>query len=598
MLKKNRFQRLGRLYIIALSGIAAIIILSQVVIQNFINKQQDDSRVINVAGRQRMLSQKISKLVSQISKRDDYSDVQHKVIELQRALDLWRKSHNGLLYGDEQLGLHGNNSLVIRSMFDRIRIYYQNMVVNAEQVIEVLAQSPVDRTTLERHISALLSNEQEFLEIMDRIVFQYDKEAKDKVRLVGRTELMLLIISLVIILLEILFIFKPLADSVKVTIDELVKSEDDAVRMAAQITRLYNELGRSYQDLEAVNLEPEQSSLFLKMHADGEIIEFSDRFKRLFEFDELNVPINLKKWLGKEGFNKDFINGLFQIVTEGKTWNGELNLTSESGEFRWLEAYIVPVSSNYREKKEFVVIAKDVTEIKEAQRRSREINMEKIEKSVQEQRYRSVLILEGQEEERKRIAREIHDGIGQMLTGLKINLEAIPAQGIMKKKIEDSRSLLKNVIREVRRVSFNLTPSSLIDFGIVPAIKKFCQEVSSLTDSEVVFNNKTKFINRLDKTIETNLYRIIQEAVNNSIKYSGSEKIEVALEHTFSHLKVEIIDQGKGFETAILENEERRGKAGHGMFNMKERAAFINAKFDVTSKVGIGTTVKISLPMD
>ncbi len=598
MLKKNRFQRLGRLYIIALSGIAAIIILSQVVIQNFINKQQDDSRVINVAGRQRMLSQKISKVVSQIASITDYADYRVKQIELEEALTLWKNSHNGLLLGDEALGLHGYNTKVVMAMFDEITPYYNHMVSNSEVVLKVLQKSPLDKKVLLDAIAAILENEPKFLQIMDGIVFQYDKEAKAKVELVGKTELMLLIISLLIIVCELLFIFKPIANNVKITIDELVKSEDDAVRMAAQITKLYNELGKSYQDLEAVNLEPDQTSLFLKINVDGEIINFSERFKKLFEFEELNIPTNLKKWLSKEGYKNEFIEGLFEMIKEGKTWNGELNLTSDPGDFRWLETFVVPVSSTYRDKREFVVIAKDVTEIKEAQRRSREINLEKIEKSVQQQRYRSVLILEGQEEERKRIAREIHDGIGQMLTGLKINLEAIPGSGPMKKKLEDSRSLLKNVIREVRRVSFNLTPSSLIDFGIVPAINKFCQEVTSLTDAEVLFDNKTKFINRLDKNIETNLYRIIQEAVNNSIKYSKGGLIRVVFDHDYNSLTIRVIDNGKGFDTSKVGLNEDRGKSGNGVFNMRERAAFINAKFDISSKIDEGTTVKISLPID
>ncbi|MEP1787615.1 ATP-binding protein, partial [Reichenbachiella sp.] len=153
------------------------------------------------------------------------------------------------------------------------------------------------------------------------------------------------------------------------------------------------------------------------------------------------------------------------------------------------------------------------------------------------------------------------------------------------------------VIKEVRRVSFNLTPSSLVDFGITPAMKKISQEVSALTNTEVVFENRTNFINRLDKNVETNLYRIVQEAVNNGIKYAAADKIVISFEHNPSHLIVIVEDNGKGFEFKKLEKTGHFGASGHGIFNMKERAAFINGSLDIQTKLGVGTKIIIKLPL-
>jgi signal transduction histidine kinase len=260
----------------------------------------------------------------------------------------------------------------------------------------------------------------------------------------------------------------------------------------------------------------------------------------------------------------------------------------------------VPVSKPNEQQKELMVIARDMSKIKEAKQLSREINREKIEKRVKEQEYRSVLILEGQEEERKRISREIHDGIGQMLTAMKLNMEAtIPSSSVhSRRRFDDTKSMLKNVIKEVRRVSFNLTPSSLTDFGIAPAIKKFCSEVEKLSDINIIFENNTGFINRLEKNIETNIYRIIQEAVNNAVKYSKAENIYVTLAHTSGQLDVEIADDGVGFDYNKLEKSGHFGVSGHGVFNMKERTAFINGKFSIKTAIGEGTKIKATIPLN
>src|SRR5690606_28020056 len=163
----------------------------------------------------------------------------------------------------------------------------------------------------------------------------------------------------------------------------------------------------------------------------------------------------------------------------------------------------------------------DETEKKEAEAISQEISRERIEKKVKAQQFRSVLILEGQEEERKRISRDMHDGIGQLLSAMKFNLESIHSVGSHneKEKLKTSRELLLKVIREVRRVSFNLTPSALSDYGIVSVLNKFSKEMSKIADIQVTFENKTGFLSRLEGKVENNLYRIVQEAVNNTIKY-------------------------------------------------------------------------------
>ena len=403
----------------------------------------------------------------------------------------------------------------------------------------------------------------------------------------------------VVIVMVIAFIFIPAYQKFKSVYRELIESEESAKRITVELNKLYNELGNSYQDLEAVQLVPEEPVTLLKMGVTGDVQFSSEKFRHIMSMEDKKFSKNVFEWLKEENLNDELIDNLQSILATGKSWSGELNISNEDGDLIWLDVLLQPVVMDNSNEMKILMIGADITEAKEAKQRSREINREKIEKRVKEQQYRSVLILEGQEEERKRIAQEIHDGIGQMLTALKLNLEGItPSSSLhMKRRIKDTKDLMKSVIKEVRRVSFNLTPSSLEDFGIAAAMKKISQEVTALTKTEVVFENRTGFINRLEKNVETNLYRIVQEAVNNGIKYAKADNIVISFDHNISHLTVVVEDNGLGFELEKLETTGHFGASGHGIFNMKERAAFISATLTIDTAVGVGTKIIIVLPL-
>ncbi len=591
---KSKFKKLGLFYLMALGGIALTIILSQFLIQSFISKQRDDSRVINVAGRQRMLSQKISKLSLQILNADDQNRRTYKT-ELQQAVELWKKSQYGLLHGDKDLNLLGHNSAVIKTMFLTIEDEFESMVANADSLITHLNQGSSDQEQIEHWVAQILKNEPIFLEGMDAIVFQYDDEARLKVDKLKDTEILLFIFSLLIVILELLFIFRPIAKNVRATVQDLMTSEKSSKKMASELTKLYEELGKSYQDLEAVNVKPESPTVFATIDRVGKFIYFSDKLKRLMEYEETNPPTYFHELLKTAGYSDDFYLDLINILNAGKNWSGEIKLLTEPGDFCWLEAFIIPVMAN----NEIKIIARDITEFKEAKIRSREINKERIEETVKVQSYRSVLILEGQEEERKRLSRELHDGVGQMLSAMKLLLESMtPTAKPMQARMNDAKSLTKSIIQEVRRVSFNLTPSSLDDFGLMPAIKKFCEEINSVTKTNVQFINETKFINRLESHTETNLYRIIQESVNNALKYAKATNITVKFSHNVNVLHIAVIDDGKGFDFERISGSGHFEKAGHGVFNMRERAAFIGANFKIDTELGKGTQITLSLTLE
>lgn len=587
-MRKPQFKRLEYLYYVALGCIALSIIVSQFFIQTSIDRQQDDARVINVAGRQRMLSQKISKLALKLQQVHE-QEAQSRT-ELEEALNLWIQSHEGLLKGDSTLGLEGQNSAAILSMFDVIESPFQIISKSASILLDVEATDSAKALACQE----ILAHEASFLTGMNEIVFRYDSEAQAKVSELKQKEYILFFISILIISFELAFVFRPIARNVQKTVVDLQKSEEASKQMTAELTDLYEELGKSYQDLEAVNFEPESPSIYAKMDFQGNFSFHSALFLKLMEY-EAEPASNITEILQNSGYDPVFINGLLELLSQKKNWIGELKLINEAGDFCWLETFLVPVPAT----NEIKMVARDLTENKEAKMRSREINRERIEKSVKEHQFRSSLILQGQEEERKRISQELHDGVGQMMSALKMMLESIlPTSSPMKNRLKDAKSLTKSIIQEVRRVSFNLTPSSLDDFGLVPAVRKFCEEINGVTDAAITFTNETRFINRLESSIETNLYRIVQEAVNNAIKYARAKEINVIFHHNLNSLQIVIEDNGRGFDVNSLEQSGHFEKAGHGIFNMKERTAYVGGNFQLVTEPEKGTKIYITLALN
>jgi two-component system, NarL family, sensor histidine kinase DegS len=287
-------------------------------------------------------------------------------------------------------------------------------------------------------------------------------------------------------------------------------------------------------------------------------------------------------------------------LLQGQAWNGELKLTNEMGDFVWVKMHFIPTFSAEGRVAEILMVGMDETAAKEAKVRSQEVQKERLEKKLKEQQYRSALILEGQEEERKRISRDMHDGVGQYLTALKYSLDGVYTTKSVpeKKRLETSKELLKTVIKEVRRISFNLAPVALSDYGIVSVLQKFSEEMTRLSKIPVFFENKTGFLSRLEPKVENNLYRITQEAVNNAIKYSEATEIRISLSHSRAYLNLEIKDDGKGFDYGKLKDNGYFSASGHGIFNIKERVNFINGQLTVETGPGKGTAIQVVLPLE
>jgi signal transduction histidine kinase len=596
-LDQRTFDKLSRLYIIALSTIALSVIVSQILVRNHLDNQESDSTVINVAGRQRMLSQKLTKEIVSLSVFADKKNRTSLKNNIKETLFLWELSHNSLQKGNDSLGLPKQNSLKIKIKFKAINPVFDTIQKASKAIVEKLVQNPIISVDeIASDIQKITKNEGSFLLMMDEIVNQYDLEADEKVAWLRKLEFFLMVLTLLILLGEFLFIFWPTAKSVKATLTDLLLAERKAKKMAFDADELSIAKEKSIKELRALSQVMDETLLFARISPKGNLIHMGNKFSRLFKLSRFKQETLFWTILSNNEDEQFLIENL--INQHKKTgWQGEVKATIKDNVDIWLEMSIIPYRPT-EDKSELLIIASEITARKAGQIEIERLTKESFEEKISQQKIISSKIIENQEKEQNRIAKDVHDGIGQMLTGLKYNLESINIQDIKKttSKIKHLKELTTNIIKGVRTATFNLTPPELSDHGIVPAITKLTQELGKLTGKEIVLFNKTDFSQRLDSLMEINIYRITQEAINNAIKYADSSHILVSLSHSKNILSIVIDDDGKGFEPAKI-MKIKNGDGGMGMTFMKERIKYINGRLFLNSELEKGTRVTLNIPI-
>lgn len=205
-------------------------------------------------------------------------------------------------------------------------------------------------------------------------------------------------------------------------------------------------------------------------------------------------------------------------------------------------------------------------------------------------------IVKTQEQERDRFAKDLHDSLGQQLSGIKLQMEVLKiSPNISKRKYEQlitkTNNDLKAAITELRRVCFNIMPRTLKTFGLSFAIKELCRKVNEY--SNIKFDiNYYKNVPALDKQLEINLFRIIQEFINNSIKHGQCSEIKILVNFNKTVLHILLKDNGIGFNKKNLKKTE-----SFGITNMKSRVDAYDGDIKITSSTGKGTSCEIFIPL-
>ncbi|RQD69934.1 MAG: sensor histidine kinase [Tindallia sp. MSAO_Bac2] len=229
-------------------------------------------------------------------------------------------------------------------------------------------------------------------------------------------------------------------------------------------------------------------------------------------------------------------------------------------------------------------------------------NMEDFSNTITDLEQRHLMgrkIIQVQEEERKRVSREIHDGPAQSFSNILLKIEY--CEKLMDKDIEKAKTeaqVLKDLVRgstrEIRKIIYNLRPMAIDDLGIVPTLRRYLEDFQSETGIEITFHCSPDF-NMEDSVLQLALFRIAQEALNNITKHAQAEKVDIILDQEHKFVTMAIKDNGIGFDT---QNIRRSVDNGFGIVNMKERAELLNGNLKVQSEPGKGTTLLIKIPTD
>ncbi len=206
-------------------------------------------------------------------------------------------------------------------------------------------------------------------------------------------------------------------------------------------------------------------------------------------------------------------------------------------------------------------------------------------------RLRSVILT--QEQERKRISQDLHDGLGQMLSAVKLNLAAIEttkADNDANAELEKAILIIDESCSEIRNISHNMMPAVLIKSGLIAALNELAKRISTAAGIKV-FVDYDEAIGRFESDYEINIFRVIQELLNNIIKHAKATEVHIHLNNEVGNLNIMIEDNGKKFDTKLIEISN-----GNGWYNINSRLNLLNAKLEIESHNDSGTVVFIDVP--
>lgn len=207
-------------------------------------------------------------------------------------------------------------------------------------------------------------------------------------------------------------------------------------------------------------------------------------------------------------------------------------------------------------------------------------------------------IIEAQEEERRRLSREIHDGPAQMLANVMLRSDLVDRtyreRGVEEamQEVKSVRALVRSALYEVRRIIYDLRPMALDDLGLVPTLKKYLATIEDYNKAITISFASFGKERRLETKYEVALFRLVQEAVQNSVKHAKPTEIKVKVEMKPAAATIIVKDDGKGFDTS------KKKEKSFGLVGMRERVDMLEGELNIDSSLGEGTIVTIHLPIN
>jgi PAS domain S-box-containing protein len=315
-----------------------------------------------------------------------------------------------------------------------------------------------------------------------------------------------------------------------------------------------------------------------------------------------------------------YVGAYFDSLWNRTPFRAQARVRRHDGEWRWVESYGEP---RFSASGEFLGIAGSSPDITERMRseqavekardelemrvreRTKELESEiehrkrmeqTLRKSEKQLRYLSRKLLSVQEEERRRLAGEVHDSFGASLSAVKYKIESVLKEKGNNEKLRDCAAHLHQAMDDCRRIQMALRPSILDDIGLMAGLNWFCREFRRTYSHIEVKTQLRVEEHEVPESLKIVIFRIAQEAFSNIAKHSKAASVDLFLDRTDSSLNLNIQDNGVGFGTEVIEgrNAEQRGL---GLSSMEERASLSGGAFSIHSSAGRGTLVRVSWPV-
>lgn len=339
-----------------------------------------------------------------------------------------------------------------------------------------------------------------------------------------------------------------------------------------------------------INSEPQCVKL---VGADGTLLEMNPAGLSMVEADSAAQVVGSKIYPMVDPPYRAAFQELIESTFRGESANLEFEITGLKGSRRWLETHAVPLRNPRGEVTASLGITRDITERKQTE--------EKLNKSREQLRSLAARLQSVREGERIRIAREIHDELGQMLTGFKMDLSWLErrltemnaqAAGIpLLNKMKTMSGLIDEMVQSVRKISSELRPRALDDLGLVPAMEWQALEFEERTGLECKFTSPAADIH-LPPDHCTAVFRIFQEALTNVARHARATRVTLHLQTSAHHLVLEIRDNGRG-----ITDEEVANSQSLGLLGMRERALILGGDVRIRGVTGEGTAVTVEVPL-
>lgn len=361
---------------------------------------------------------------------------------------------------------------------------------------------------------------------------------------------------------------------------------------------------RVYDDGEVIGIEGFIKDITHRKKAEIELLENEARYRALFENtpydvfgltpDRVFLKVNQnfqQNWGRMEGKSLDSLKpqklareiaDLCQTVKETKRTHETTYSRTARGKKNYYNIIIAPIITDDKTMIGYAGLVIDVTD---------SVNVLREKKTFAEK------LIQTSEEEQRRISRDIHDSLGQILFALQLDISAAKSLINSDKQqagevLENSQSKLTTCMKEANNICHRLSPRLLEDFGLVEALDDLVQNINTSGALSITFDKKWSERPK-NKCIETALFRVSQEALANVLKHAQASKVHMRLAEDAEIITLEIADNGKGFELSAVENQQKRG---FGLMNMKERIEIMGGHFEILAVPQRGVNIKMSIP--